>query len=359
VNPSNANKRVACPGSRALEEKYPILEASPAIKEGIAAHWAAIQVIKGNQDIVGGYAINGESITTEMISGGILYNNCINEIRSKSSLNSDLHLEESLDISNIFPGLQGSPDAWMIQDNHLYIWEYKFGHRFVDVFENWQLLEYAAGIYTKCFFDNITLFVIQPRCFVPEGPVRSWTISKDQLLEYIEILEKAEKLALSPHAPQRPGTQCHQCIGRHACKTLQQMALNTIDLSMDNTPWELSSISVGNELRYLKRASDLLNARITGLTEQAKSFISRGEFVPGFKLESSKGRESWSKSPEEIITLGEFLGIDLAKPREPITPSQAKKIGIDSEILKKYSEHKYGSLKLVESKDAHKIFGNK
>ncbi len=354
MNPSNANRRVACPGSRALEELYPVTQESPSVKEGIAAHWVAVQVLNANYNM-GLYAPNGEPVTKEMLEGADLYWESINKICELYELN----IEQTLDISNIIPGLQGTPDAWALIDNHIHIWDYKFGHSYIDVFENWQLLEYAAGILKDDTYKDVTMTIVQPRCYTPEGPIRSWTITANQMKEYTHLLREAESLALSPMAFQRPNSHCNHCSGRHACQTLQQTALSVVDVTMDNSPWELQPTSTGNELRYLKRAADLLDARITGLSEQAKAMIMRGEFVPGFKLEASSGREKWSKSVEEIIILGELFDLDLTKPAESITPSQARKLGIDDKIIDEYTQRTASALKLVEAKDSRKIFGGK
>jgi hypothetical protein len=355
MNPSNAARRIACPGSKALEALYPITEESPASREGKAAHWVAVQVLLGNHNM-GLSAPNGEPVTSEMIEGAQLYWDAISEHQRDSG--HSLMIEVPLDISVIHPMLKGIPDVWTIKNRHLYIWDYKFGHTYVEVFENWQLLEYAAGVSMIEEFDNVTMTIVQPRCYTREGNIRSWTITKDQLrLVYMEQLRAAESLATTSNAPHRPSSQCNHCSGRHACQTLQQSGLNAVDLTMDNSPWELTPLSTGNELRYLTRAAKLLDARITGLYEQAKSMITRGEFVPGFKLEATAGREKWTKSTEEIITLGELLGFDLSKPSEPITPVQARKLGVDDGLLAEYSQRVQGGLKLVESKDGRKIFG--
>lgn len=356
MNPSNANRRVACPGSRALEELYPVTQESPAVKEGIAAHWVAVQYLKSNYNL-GLNAPNGEPITKEMLEGADLYWDAIN----KECDFHELNIEQTIDISNIVPGMQGTPDAWCIKDNRLYIWDYKFGHSYIDVFENWQLLEYISGVmhHSTGDINSITMTIVQPRCYTPKGPVRSWTITAQQMREYEILLQEAEALAMSPFAFQRPNSNCSHCSGRHACQTLQMSALTAVDISMDNSPWELSPTSTGNELRYLKRALDLLESRIIGLSEQARAMIMRGEFVPGFKLEASSGREKWSKPVDEIITLGELFDLDLTKPPEPITPSQARKLGIDDKVLNEYTQRTPSALKLVESKDSRKIFGGK
>ena len=245
-------------------------------------------------------APNGEPVTKEMLEGADLYWDAISEHNSLPSYSeSSLHIEVPIDISNILPGMKGTPDVWFTKDTHLYLYDYKFGHSYIEVFENWQLLEYAAGICLDKDITAVTMIIVQPRCYTSQGQVRSWTIKAPQMLEYIKILQRAEQEAISPSAAQRPNSQCHHCSGRHACQALQQVSLNAIDVSMDNSPWELSPLSTGNELRYLKRAAELLEARITGLSKQARSMITRGEFVPWFKLEPTAGREKWLRDAEE------------------------------------------------------------
>ena len=166
--------------------------------------------------------------------------------------------------------------------------------------------------------------------------------------------------ASKEHAICKPNPECTYCLGRHACEALQRSTLSITDLTLLNTPWQLKPHSVGNELRYLKRAAELLDARITGLEEQATSHIKKGERIPFFKLEQGKGRDRWKTSAEEIITLGEMLGYDLAKPREVVTPNQAAKLGVSEEIVNAYVERTPGAFKLTldEEHNARKIFGD-
>lgn len=352
MNPYSANRRVACPGSYSLEKLYPVTEQSPSAREGKAAHWVATQMLQGNH-MPGLTDPDGEPITKEMIEHGQLYWNSVMEVCPNREL---LNIERTIDISNIIEGYTGVPDCYALRGTHLYIWDYKYGHSFVEVFENWQLLEYAAGILQTATITKITMTIVQPRCYNSEGQVRSWTIDAAKMYEYIGILQRAEREALNPAAAQRPSRHCNYCPARHACQALQQSALSAVDVAMDNTPWDLSPAQTGNELRYLMRAAALLDARITGLSEQARSMITRGELVPGFKLESGRSTERWN-NPEEVLTLAELLGMELAKPREPITPNQARKLGVDESLLSAYAQRIPGSLKLVEAKDARKIFG--
>lgn len=352
--PSSASRRVACPGSRALEARYPEKIESDKAREGTAAHWVAQQYLLCN------YALpsttpQGELITDEMLDGAHVYEHEIKWNNRETEVN--LHIEEKTDISIVHPDCWGTPDCWFIVDGHLHLFDYKFGHGFVEVFENWQLLEYAAGVVsTQPLVTTITLTIVQPRCYTKEGPVRSWTLSAAQLQEYTRRLQIAEALASEPNAVCNPSPECKNCKGRQACTALQNTAANVADLSTENQSYDLSPLQTGLELKYLRVALSMITARATALEEQARSMITRGEAVPGFRLEPGQGRECWTKNKEEVLALGEIMDLNLAKPQDVITPAQARKLGLPEDIVSFYSKRTAGGLKLVENDNAAKVF---
>lgn len=370
--PSSAARRVACPGSRALEALYPEDQQSPHAREGEAAHWLASQMILNCSDLtwrMPEIAPNGEMLTSDMVEGAQLYSSSVLTILrllyGEESIE-HLHIEEKIDISTIHPDCWGTPDCWLFKDRQLHIWDYKFGHGPVEVFENWQLIEYAAGILESLHINGIEdryvqviFYIIQPRSFHREGPIRRWEILASNLRGYFNILQDKERQASEENAPCFVSSECAYCLGRHACETLQRSSLQMADISLSNTPWELSPHSIGKELRYLKRAAELLEARITGLSEQATNLIRNGQRIPFFRLEQSLSREKWKVEPEEIIMLGEMLGCILEKPREVVTPKQAIKLGLPPEVVEAYTDKRVTGLKLVfdESNTARKIFG--
>lgn len=358
LSPSRASRRMECPGSMALEEKYPESSESPAAREGTAAHWVAAEYIRLGE-ISAEYAPNGELITQEMVEGAQLYTETVASYYSlnpEAHLLSPIHIEETIDISNIHPECFGTPDLWFVLNEHLYVFDYKYGHGFVDVYENWQLLEYAAGIIQTNTVSKITLVIVQPRCFVAAS-VRHWDLTAPQLYRYIERLKESELGSMIPDAVLIPSySACRYCTGRAVCPALANTSYCISDISRMDINTELDPIQTGRELKQLRTSAQLLNARIISLEIQAESMIAKGERVEGFSLESTAGREQWTKSAEEIITLGDLMGIDLSKPKEPITPVQARKIGITDEVLKIYAQRTRGKLKLVENPDSSRIF---
>ena len=131
--PSSAARRVACPGSRALEEKYPETEESPYSREGNIAHWVA-------SDMLGKPTTppNDEMITQEMEDGAELYVNHISNVldlvgkKYRVQLTFDtLRIEERIDIKRIHPECWGTPDAWFYRGDELHIFDYKYGNGYI------------------------------------------------------------------------------------------------------------------------------------------------------------------------------------------------------------------------------------
>ena len=370
--PSSAARRVACPGSRLLEMKYPDTEQSQAAREGEAAHWVASEMLKNTIMMVdhlfsySNPAPNGERVTFEMIEGAQLYVDTLRDAVGMDITTDIFHIEERIDMPSIHPDAWGTPDCWVVNRGHLHILDYKYGFGFVEVFENWQLIAYAAGVLEKLKINGIadqsfpvTFYIVQPRSFHRDGQVRTWSFMASDLRPYFNRLRDAEHASMAVNALCRPNPECTFCRGRHACEALQRSSLSAVDVSTVNTPFDLNAQQTGGELRYLKRAADLLDARITGLSEQALSMIKRGERVPGFKAEASAGREIWKKSAEEIITLGAMMNVTLAKPLDVITPKQAVKAGMPEEIVKTYSDTPRGAIKLIAEDESasRKVFG--
>ena len=347
--PSSASRRAVCPGSRELEEQYPETGPSLSSIEGTTAHWVAAEYLAGRYDVPA-CDPTGEPITKEMLDGADLYEHAI-------GWKDGLHIEERVDISVVHPECWGTPDCWAVVDDRLYLYDYKFGHGYVEIFENWQLLEYAAGIYQlHPEVNTVSMTIVQPRCYTSEGTVRHWTITADQLRAYISQMQAFESAAMKEDPECIPSSECTHCTARHACEALQKTVGRILDVVKSQRSHELSSLQTGSELRDLKQAAVLLDARMTGLEEQAKAMITRGEYVPGFKMQPGQSREHWLSTPKEIITLGDLMGVALAKPVDVITPSQARKAGIPEDIILTYSRRVSGKLKLVEVSDARKVF---
>jgi hypothetical protein len=342
---------MVCPGSLALEEKYKTEDQSPAAREGSHAHEVARRLLEGGLICME---------PQDMIDGANLYRDHVRSIVGDAVL----HIEERVNVPLVHPECWGTPDLWALvwwqEIPTLHVWDYKFGYGPVEVYQNWQLLTYAAGIVgeLKDAPVSVHLHIVQPRAWHRDGPIRTWVISNQILFEYIARLQQSEFLALQPDAPCIPSIECTHCTARHACSALQRRGLAFADLSAETVPLELTPSQTGNELRILHHAAKLLDARITGLEEQARSMLANGKRVPHYRMEPGMGREIWKRPVSEVVMLGEMLDVHLKKPAELITPKQAVKAGIPREVVNQYSEQQKGALKLVpdDGSNARKIF---
>lgn len=363
--PSSAARWVGqCPASARLEAQYTD-EPSPASLEGDAAHDVARSMLMGTPIRLGSTATNGAIVTEDMIEAAEMY------VDDVIQISSDCFVEQQVGPCPDMPDLWGTPDAWWYDNDAdtLFIWDFKFGHAFVDAFENWQLITYAYLIIrmsTKNYMPpdlktRVVLTIVQPRSYHPVGPIRRWETDVVELAAYFKRLTDSVTAAMSNGAQTSVGPECKYCKARHTCEALMLSSQSAMDVAAGPVAIDLPPAALGLELRNLMRAESLLSARITGLEAEATGLIRRGEPVPFFTLEQLNGREVWTKSVDELIALGMLLEVDLVKPPTPITPNQARKLGVDPELIASYTDRPKGALKLVAQDDtsARRIFSKK
>jgi hypothetical protein len=336
--PSSAARRMACPGSRALEERYGRKQETEASNEGTKAHELAAKYLR-ESSIVG--VLKPEGYTDEMSAGAWYYQ----EVVTRFVPLENLHIEERIDCSNIHPEMWGTADAWGVHDSTLHVFDYKFGYTPVEAFENWQLVSYACGLTQKVFFDKVCLHIVQPRDYVSSSRHKIWSLTLQELKSYHNRLLTSESLAMSPTPELRVSDQCKYCSARHACPALRSAAFGAAEIAHRDVPRGLDPASLGNELKLLHEAQDLLDFRITALETEAQHLLQAGKSVDHYELKPVEGRMNWNVDKQTILNMGLVLGFDLRKPDDVITPTQAIEAGLPKETVLKYAERKQ-SLKL-------------
>ncbi len=353
--PSASERWVKCAGSRALEAAYPSLPNEKS-EEGDIAHSVACHLAQG---------VSVSNATDEMQEGAEMWVDAL-----PKGLN--WHLEETVSIKSVHGECFGTPDCWAYDHTikALHVLDYKFGHRFVEVFENTQLILYALGVienHPECFGfnwnnspDKIVFTIVQPRSYHRDGPVRSWTAYMPTMAKWLEIMRDAAEKAILGSAPTISGEHCRNCSARRVCPTLQASAYHAVEYSGDNTPFDLPSGQIGRELVTLRSALALLSARESGIAAEVLQRVKTGEVVPGWMTEQGMGREKWIAPLEEIVALGDMMGVKVSKPGA-ITPKQAIKAGLDPALVAQYSTTPVGEVNLVrdDGSKSRKVFGDK
>jgi hypothetical protein len=359
--PSSMHCLVKCPGSFRLSKLYPEREDSPAAREGTAWAETCANLARGTPVRVGTLATNGVAITDEMIEGAELYADTV-----PFDFLPRAHIEERVDIPAIHPKCFGTPDLWYADENEIYVKDGKWGHVFVDEYENHQLMAYASGIINhlgeKYKSARVSMTIVQPRCYSSKEIVRTWSCMASDLYGKINQMRIAAANAESDNTQCNTGAHCHHCSAKRGCLSFQRSIGKIFDFTGAPVPFEIPIDVKGAYLRTIQHAEILLKDMKAALAEEIENSIRNGTPVSGYELEPTKNRVIWTKSFLETTALGDLLDVNMRKD-SLMTPLQAKaalkKKGIDESVISDYCESVPGALKLTttDSNKTRRIFG--
>lgn len=312
---------------RAMFPDAPEEADSEVTEDGTACHWLASEIWEQRFPAEGSLAPNGRVLTDEMFEAVDMYHTML-----RAWPNGIVAVcEKYVPIPRILQGFGGTPDAWAYDPTTrtLYIADLKFGFRFVEVWDNLQLICYACGLMDLLGLNwndtNIVFVIVQPRARHREGPMRYWRTTSAVIASFVVML------SVSASAPTRyvPNPGCRDCPGRHVCVAYQNAAMGALEVAYGGgAVHELDAAALGTELRLLKDAAKKLEGRISGLEVQAESILRAGKGVPGWNLSATYARETWRDGTEGLVlTLAEkYFNVTVAKPPKLITPNQARKV---------------------------------
>jgi len=354
LRPSNASRWMACGGCVAQCAASPVhhdgLE-NTAAEEGTAAHWVFEQLYRGAPVAEGGMSPNHVIVTDEMLEYGCELVALLPEFAT---------VEQEVDLSHIGMAHVGQRDVSWHADGVANILDYKFGHKFVDERENWQVLTYFADIdFDALGVTSLSVHIYQPRCY-DRAPYRVWTLSvKEYREKYLAAITQQIALINSGGAPLVAGKQCYMCPAAASCPALSNASYGELDaLYSAGSPHLLNPAQLARELDALARADELINARKLSLEEQAHSVLGSGAVVPGWERSQTSGRLKWTKQAEDVFAAGKMFGKELAAPAKAVTPTQAIALGVPEKVVKSISERPPGKMKLkkVDGNLARKVF---
>lgn len=346
---STAHVWVNCPGSVALATASPDPDRdAPRRLEGREWHAVAETYLKegkltGTDEQQAGAELSRETLTALAPWGA-------------------WRAEKSVDLSWIHPSIPpGRVDASAWRDGWLRVADYKAGRSYVSELDNWQALLYLAGLLHQLQQDGevpdtpqaeeairVSVTIVQPRYYGQHPQARTWTGRASVLRAFVNLARDAAALTQAEAPPLKVGPWCAKCDAKHACDLLSTASGAIAEWAEEARPAPPTPERVGLELRMLHEAQKLLKARADGLEAQALHFLQRGQGVAGFEMGTTQPRERFDpERVEELLALGQLLGVDLAKPREPITPAQARKLGIDKGVIDSYAIRPAGERKLV------------
>ena len=349
-----------CPAYVQMTMAFPQVPTTESM-EGEAAHWYGEQRLK---NIIGPHdrAPNGIVLNDEMRESAGVYIRDVWDAMLKYP-GSQVGIEFYGAARSIHPEhCGGTVDAYLFNRSLMLLitWNFKHGHGEVSEFENFQEIGYTRMLLDYLGIDGyqeqfltVQNRIVQPRCYTAKGIVRTWEYKAVEIRGLVNQLVAAGQRALEPIPEAKSGDYCVHCPGRHSCPAARRVAMNAIDYSGKNIPELMTPDAISFELQLLERAKKAIEARYTGMLELAESTIKRGTLVPGYGLEPTYGRLSWTTPLAAIKMLGNDYGKALTK-EVPITPTQAIDAGVPKEIVQKYSERPKSGMRIAKQ-DADEI----
>lgn len=351
--PSAAVRWVPCPGSRHAEAQYPDTE-SEAAREGTAAHWVMAEVLLNFRDgrdgprsaaeYIGRTAPNGLLIDGKMADGADVIVMDVLKVCQQYGALQALLIEHRVRMPEVHPDHNwGTLDvALPLADGTTYLWDYKHGHGEVKAEENWQLIDYAAGLPAA---ERCILRVVQPFCYSSDGPVSEWVLYRKGLRErYIPTMRAS---AYATHT--LAGSHCRYCKALTDCVTARQYGLDLIHQMPLRLDKDMAAADRAVLWEQVKDGLPVLKELMGQLEDEVKE-----QLPPGYMVEVTKGRLNWSAPVPQVIALGQLLGADLGKPAV-VTPTQARKL-VPAEMydacVKPLTKRDAGATKLVRAKDS-------
>lgn len=371
--PSSADIWVNCPGSVAMQASQPPQEDTDENREGTAAHWLLSMTLRNIAVAPDAVAPNGVPINDEMREAIV---EIVRDVRDTVATckPGDFWQDEQRVYAHtlIHPDNDGTPDVYCVMWSRktIHVWDFKYGHRFVDVFACLQLIDYFAAIVeTEKITDwhdwVVTFTIAQPRCYVNDelgGSLRSWHTTGATLVPYVDKLRAAALATDDPNAPCIPGPQCLDCRAAWDCTANIRAGGAVVDMAYGQQYEGMTPSALGLYAKTLAAAMDRGKAILAAVDARILMSIDEKRDVPWHRIEFTKTRTVWQKDKQaeaaqicQMFGLPVQLGVALPTPREVI------KQGVDETVISPYTDKPPGSKKLVrvDETNAAKVFGTR
>jgi len=317
--------------------------------EGTTAHKLAEMLVKdpslNPHEVIGTvHAETGVVFDDDMWDGAVMYLDYITSVVDGASVD----VEVKLPVTHIHDNSNVIIDAYSFNEEtrHLHLFDYKYGFKSVEVYENLQLIHGLVALQDKLQPKQFTFHIVQPRGFHHHGPCRSWSATPfDVEGNVIHLMVQAKKV-FSDNPECITGPHCAGCNGLAQCSTYRQATMSALDFVAQAMPLNSTSAEEEAELVLLIRADKIISERKTTLEQKLKHRLMRGESVTGFELKQSQGHKAWTMDSDTVLSIGEAMGIDLLKEKKPVTPAEAVRRGFPKAVIEQYTSRPNLGVKL-------------
>jgi len=333
-----------CGGSVRLSRDAEPEPESIYAREGTIAHGLGELALtkQADPDFWVGMDIDGWPITEDMADHVRTYTEfCTSLIKGRDSLH---WIERRIDLAPLDPPdpMRGTSDfiAYHVElaperRGILDVVDLKFGKSIVEVEWNPQELYYAIGAVLsiqaeyKLPIDVIRITIVQPRAEHAKGPIRTFEITIEDLLEWAEKLVAAARLALTPDAPLVPGEWCRWCKAQGKCPALANFALAEAQAAfaaaeMPTAP-PVDTLTTA-QLRRVLDVAPVIESFIKAAAGEMQRRVESGEDNTGYKLVDKRATRKWTETAYEQLKERGLPDVQLLEPGELRSPAQLEKL---------------------------------
>ncbi len=391
LSPSSSKRWITCPGSVALIDSLNITEApNKYAAEGSVAHWLGEESLvkktspenyKGKIKKYDGFNFTVNDNMIEAVQVYVDHIGNITTLNDSEDWEGQFEVKCSLKELNV-PGMDGgTSDALHVNraDRVIVVTDYKHGQGVVvDPIDNTQLMSYGLGALLHLgiseFDDTWTVFleIVQPRAFSPDGPIRIWEITSDELFDWSEnTLIPAGIATQDPNAPLVPSEEgCRWCPAKGSCKAVYDLTVETAMLDFDaQFPCEVianPNLLKSQEKAKLLEYAGLIEQFIKAVRSQVESEMHSGskDYRETLKLVRAKTQrrlngdalDDFSDVFDHLERGEVFIQTPTNIPMGQIEKLLQKKIGKEdtSEIMKTITTKPEGAIVMVPLSDSRK-----
>lgn len=300
-----------------MSEGIPSVETEYS-RAGTAAHAVCEMALRRNvdPDLWLGLEVEGVEVDDGMVEACQVFVNYCRQIPGEKSW-----IERQISLAPLNPPgpMFGTPD-FMVYDaktRTLEVPDFKFGSGVVVEIEgNPQPPFYALGAALEMEkeglpVDLITMTIVQPRAFHPDGVIRSKTITYLELFEFAgELLEAARRTG-EPDAPLVSGSHCRFCPAAAVCPALREQSQMIAQVAFDAMPLDVPPAPESIPPEVFEDFLDkmpILEHWIAAYYAEANRRGGRGE-LKNYKVVPKRPTRKWV-SPAQVERWAEGKGLE-------------------------------------------------
>jgi hypothetical protein len=215
---SSMHRVSKCPASVKRSEGLPSVESVAAIRGTNAHETLAFAMEDAFNDNV-----STKAVLWKYVKHLLVHANYIEKIKDEGD---PVHIEHEFDMTDLHPLFWGTSDTIVYKKKRklLEVVDFKYGEGLpVEVKDNIQLRYYALGAIRSLGYHvkQVKMTIVQPRCYHPDGPIRSWQVHVMDIWDFQEDLLEWAKATEKKKPKAKAGGHCIFCPARDACKDRQ------------------------------------------------------------------------------------------------------------------------------------------